>query len=68
MSKYNSLKILKIRRATVNHQCHCCGEIIFVNDFYYSEESKNKFIHFINKRDFCNKCYQNHKDDLLDLE
>ena len=58
MSKYNSLKFLKITKARVNHRCDKCGRIINPGSFYYAEEIKDKFLHSLHMKKFCNKCYE----------
>ena len=58
MSKYNHLKFLKKTKARVEHQCNQCGSIIPKDEFYYAEELKDKFLHSLHRKKFCNKCYE----------
>jgi len=57
MSKLDDLKILKRTKARTNHLCSKCGTAISVNEFYYAEVLKDKFLHTLNRKKFCEKCY-----------
>ncbi len=47
MSKYDSLKILKKKVALNSFKCQLCKDFIKEGKDYYSEEVKDKFLHFI---------------------
>jgi len=65
MSKYNSLKFLKKTKARVNHRCNKCGRIINSGSFYYAETIKDKFLHTLHNKKFCEDCYKEYGDNLL---
>ena len=58
MGKYDDLKILKRTKARTNHFCNKCGTAININEFYYAEVLKDKFLHTLNRKKFCEKCYR----------
>jgi len=61
MSKYDNLKILKKTRARTNHICIKCGQQINAGDFYHAEGMKDKFLHSLHRKKFCNKCYEENR-------
>jgi len=58
MSKYDNLKFFKETKARTNHICIECGQQINAGDFYYADDLKDKFLHSLHKKKFCNKCYE----------
>jgi hypothetical protein len=42
MSKYNSLKFLKITKTRINHRCDKYERVINHDSFYYAEEIKDE--------------------------
>lgn len=68
MSKYNQLKILKKKIANANFRCKLCKRFIMEGDAYYSEEVKNKFIHSLHKKSFCEECVKNFQKQLPPIE
>lgn len=65
MGKFNNLKILKKTKARTSHQCNICGKIINQGDYYYKEHIKDKFLHSLNAKKFCNECYNKFGDRLI---
>jgi hypothetical protein len=57
MSKLDDLKILKRIKARTNHLCSKCGAVVNVNDFYYTEALKDKFLQSLHRKKYCEKCY-----------
>ena len=57
MSKFDDFKILKRTKARTNHLCSKCGAVVKINEFYYAEASKDKFLHSLHKKKYCEKCY-----------
>jgi len=57
MSKLDDLKILKRTKARTNHLCSKCGAVVNVNDFYYVEALKDKFLQYLQRKKYCEKCY-----------
>jgi hypothetical protein len=57
MSKLDDLKILKRTKARTNHLCSKCGAVVNVNDFYYTEALKDKFLQSLHGKKYCEKCY-----------
>lgn len=58
MGKYDHLKYLKKTKARENHTCYRCGKTINVNDHYYSESMKDRFLQSLHSRKFCTECYE----------
>jgi len=57
MGKYDNLKILKKTQARASHKCYNCGKLINPGDFYYSEKLKDRFLHSLHLKKFCENCY-----------
>ena len=57
MSKLDDLKILKRTKARTNHLCSKCGAVVNVNDFYYAEALKDKFLQSLHRKKYCEKCF-----------
>jgi len=66
MNKYNNLKFLKRTKARVSHKRDKCEKIINPGDFYYAETLKDKFLHTLYNKKFCESCYKKYKNNLLD--
>ena len=58
ISKYDNLKFFKKTKARVNHICLKCGQQIIAGDYYYTETIKDKFLHALHNKKFCNNCYK----------
>ena len=58
MNKYYYLKSFKKTKARTEHRCNHCGVIISRGEFYYAEELKDKFLHSLHRKKFCNNCYE----------
>lgn len=63
MSKYEIY--LKKVKGRVSHQCFVCGDTI-VSDYYYRETNENIFLQTLHAKSFCEKCYSEFGDKLLD--
>lgn len=68
MSKYNNLKFLKKTKARVEHRCQNCGELIGPGALYYSEKLRDRFLHTLHEKKFCEQCYKKYGDQLLNLK
>ena len=68
MDKYNRFKILKKRVTSTTFQCQLCRRLVKQGENYYSEEVKDKFLHFLHKRKFCKKCVEKFKKQLPPIE
>ena len=66
-SKYDSLKFLKRTKARVVHRCDKCGKLINPGEFYYAETLKDKFLHTLHNKKFCESCYKKYGDSLLNI-
>lgn len=58
MGKYDYLKFFKKTKARTEHQCNHCGTVILKGAFYYAEELRDKFLHSLHRKKFCNRCYK----------
>ncbi len=65
MIKYDNLKFLKRTKTRVVHRCDKCGKLISLGDFYYAETLKDKFLHTLHNKKFCEDCYKEYSEDLL---
>lgn len=65
MGKYNSLKIIKMTKARKHHLCSKCGQEISPGENYYKEQIRDKFIHTLNLRKYCQLCYERYGIQLL---
>jgi hypothetical protein len=65
MSKFNNLKFFKKTNARTDRRYIKCDQKVIIGEFYYAEELKNKFLHSLDRREFCNTYYQKHGDKLL---
>lgn len=66
MNKYDDLKTLKRTKARTNHSCNKCGQSISINEFYYAEVLKDRFLHSLHRKKFCENCYKDMKEIGLD--
>jgi hypothetical protein len=65
VSKYDNLNFLKKTKARVNHVCSKCDQQIIAGDYYYAEIIKDKFLHTLHNKKFCNDCYEKYNNKLL---
>ena len=65
MGKYNQLKILKKTKARVSHFCSQCGKEIESVGFYYKETGRDRFLHSLHAKKFCEECYEKFGDKLI---
>ena len=64
-SKYDPMKVLKKTKARVSHECHCCGAPISKGNVYYCEHVADRFLHILHARKFCDTCFAERGDALL---
>ena len=57
MGKFDDLKILKRIKARTSHLCVKCGAVVNISEFYYAEVLKDKFLHSLNRKKYCEKCF-----------
>ncbi len=65
MSKYDSLKFLKETKARISHICDKCGQQIKAGEIYYPESIGKVNAPRIKLNKFCDNCFQNYGNDLL---
>lgn len=65
MSKTSEIKYLKLTKARNEHFCNKCGNKINMGEVYYSERLKDRFLHSLHLKKFCNSCYAKFGDGLL---
>lgn len=65
MGKHNQIKYLKKTRARTTHQCGMCNETVEPGDYYYAETPQDRFLHSLQAKRFCSKCYEKYGDQLL---
>ena len=58
MGKYDHLKYWGSVKARTVHYCRKCGATINKGQFYYSEKLGDKFLHIINPKKLCQRCYE----------
>lgn len=65
MGKYDPLTTLKKTRARTFHLCSKCGSVISSGDDYYKEHIQDRFLHKMDPKKFCARCFQEHGEGLL---
>jgi len=68
MGKHNSSKFLKKTKARVEHQCVLCKNTISPETTYYKETIKDKFLHSLHAKKYCEDCVTKYKNQLPPLE
>ncbi len=64
MNKHNNLKVLKRKITLITFQCGICKQFVREGESYYSEEIKDRFLHFLHKKKFCKECVNKFKKQL----
>lgn len=64
-SKYKILTILKETKSRTFHICSKCGSDILPKEMYYVEYIEDKFLHNLNAKKFCSKCYNEYGEKLI---
>lgn len=62
MSKYNQIPLKRIK-ARVKHLCLKCNKNIEIGTYYYAQ--KDRFLHSLSNKKFCEDCYSKYGESLL---
>jgi len=68
LGKYDQIRYLKKTKARTLHKCDMCNETITSGEYYYKETQKDKFLHSLNAKCFCSKCYNKYGERLFSIE
>jgi hypothetical protein len=66
MGKYSN-QYLKKTKARVPHQCNNCKATISIGEYYYKETVADQFLQSLHAKEFCAKCYEEHRETLLTM-